>query len=85
MNLLKRTDQVIPNRKNVQLSAIMKSIQDHYLIIVQRQICKIYQFFEALYCFDPIEGKIQPFEVYQVIDAFYLFNYVIVELQFLQS
>ncbi len=45
------------------------------------QICEINQRLKSFDLRYIVEGKIQPFEICQMFQVFYIFDYVVVELQ----
>lgn len=84
-DLLEGTYLVITDGEDVELGAIMKTIQYHYLIVVEGKISKVHQIIKSLYDWYLIETEIQPFEIRKVPDIFNLFYDVIVQLQLLEA
>lgn len=77
-DLLKAFDQIITYRENIEFCAIVKAIQDHDFVIIERKVCKVDEFIKALDFLNVVEWEIEPFKVCEMADIFYFFDYVIV-------
>ena len=48
-DFLEGADLVVANGEDIELGAVVKPIQDHYLVVVEGEISEIHQIIESLY------------------------------------